>query len=150
METGTSLFDQGEDERHYDLAEIARRVRNDYFPELSELVVRWGKMPPQRIRQSIRLGSYDPSSSAITIHPLLDSPQVPVWFVQSVVHHEYLHHVLGPKHDRRFRAWESRFRHHREAEAWLRINLLSLLGRRRGAAIRRKAHTKRLRQARLF
>jgi len=46
-----------------------------------------------------------------------------------VIYHEYLHHVLGAPHNRRFRQHERKFRYHREAQAWIRANLWLLLGR---------------------
>jgi len=48
-----------------------------------------------------------------------------------VIHHEYLHHMLGPHHNRKFHSHERKFRHHREAQEWIRRNLFFLLGRRR-------------------
>ena len=44
--------------------------------------------------------------------------------------HEYLHHVLGPNHNRRFHSQERKFRYYRESKEWIRHNLFLLLGRR--------------------
>jgi hypothetical protein len=69
-------------------------------------------------------------TTEIRIHPLLNSPNIPAFFIQSVIHHEYLHHVLGPNHNRRFHANERKFRYYRESKEWLRRNVLVLLGRK--------------------
>ena len=47
------------------------------------------------------------------------------------IHHEYLHHILGANHSRRFHTHERRFRYYRESQEWIRLNLFKLLGRRR-------------------
>lgn len=117
--------------RHYhDLDALAREIRSEYFPDFSSPAIQWGKKITRKRRRSIRLGSYHPSTAVIRIHPLLDSPHVPRFFVQAIIHHEYLHHVLGGAHNRRFHTWERRFRYHRESKEWLRRHLPVLLGRR--------------------
>lgn len=127
------------DTRYYDLEAIAEQVRREYFRNVIPVAVRWGRRPGRSRRASIRLGSYDPDLQSITVHPYLDTPAVPVWFIQSVIHHEYLHHILGHAHNGRFRRHERRFRFHREAVEWLRVNLMPLLGRRRIPLSRRLA-----------
>jgi hypothetical protein len=72
----------------------------------------------------------------IRIHPVLDRPGVPRYFLESVVHHEMLHHKMGGVpdragrtvyHTRAFREAEARFPRHREALAWEKENLPELL-----------------------
>jgi hypothetical protein len=117
--------------RHFhDLELLAAEIGREYFPDVRPPLIRWGKKIGRRRRRSIRLGSYHPSTRVIRIHPLLDSSDVPRFFVESVIYHEYLHHVIGPAHNRRFHAHERRFRYHSEAREWLRQNLTLLLGRR--------------------
>jgi hypothetical protein len=116
--------------RAHDLRALAAAVRTAYFPGQELLEIQWGKKITRRRRQSIRLGSYDPETKTIRIHPLLDSPRVPSWFIESIIHHEYLHHLLGARHNRRFQRHERGFRYHREARVWLRRYLPMLLGRR--------------------
>ena len=48
-----------------------------------------------------------------------------------MIYHEYLHHVLGPHHNRRFHQHERQFRYHRESQEWIRRNLFLLLGRKK-------------------
>ena len=82
--------------------------------------MRWGQQISRKKRRSIRLGSYNHVTTEIRIHPMLNSPDIPAFFIQSVIHHEYLHHVLGAHHNRRFHAHERQFRYHRESQEWIR------------------------------
>ncbi|HUP49818.1 MAG TPA: hypothetical protein VNA04_13615 [Thermoanaerobaculia bacterium] len=119
------------DTTHHHLESLAAEVHRTYFSGIPRLPVRWGQQITRKRRRSIRLGSYNHHTVEIRIHPLLNSRRIPAFFVQSVIHHEYLHHVLGAAHNRRFHARERRFRYHREAQEWIRRNLFVLLGRRR-------------------
>lgn len=116
---------------HHHLASLAADVHRTYFSKYPPLPVRWGQQITRKRRRSIRLGSYNHHTSEIRIHPLLNSPHIPAFFIQSVIHHEYLHHVLGGNHNRKFHAAERQFRYYREAQEWVRRNLFLLLGRRR-------------------
>lgn len=116
--------------RFHSLDALALEVQREYFPSCPPLPIRWGNKIERKRRRSIRLGSYHRGSSLIRIHPSLDSPEVPGFFVQSIIYHEYLHHVVSPRHDRRFARQERKFRYFVEARAWLRANLPMLLGRR--------------------
>ncbi len=123
----------------HDLPSLAEVVRRTYFPSSSSLVIRWGQRPAgQRKLRSIRLGSYNHRTREIRIHPRLDHPEVPPFFIESIIHHEYLHHVAGARHDRRFHELERGFRHHRESRQWLREHLPFLLGRRKRVAARKR------------
>lgn len=116
--------------RYHNLDALAIEVQREYFPSCPPLPIRWGNKVERKRRRSIRLGSYHRSTTTIRIHPSLDAPEVPRFFVQSIIYHEYLHHVVSPRHDRRFSRHERKFRYFREAKAWLRANLPMLLGRR--------------------
>ena len=118
------------DQRDYRLASLAAEVHRTYFYKYPPLPVRWGQQITRKKRRSIRLGSYNHTTLEIRIHPSLNSPRIPAFFIQSVIHHEYLHHVLGANHNRRFHAHERQFRYHRESKEWLRRNLFGLLGLR--------------------
>jgi CRISPR/Cas system CMR subunit Cmr6 (Cas7 group RAMP superfamily) len=113
------------------LDSLAAEIHRTYFFKFPPLRVRWGHNSPRKRRRSIRLGSYNHVTSEIRIHPLLNAPHIPAFFIQSVIHHEYLHHVLGANHNRRFHAHERQFHYHRESKEWLRRNLWGLLGIRR-------------------
>jgi predicted metal-dependent hydrolase len=94
--------------------------------------VRWGQQITRKRRRSIRLGSYNHVTTEIRIHPLLRAANVPAYVIESIIHHEYLHHILGPHHNRRFHANERKFRYYRESQEWIRRHLFLLLGRKRG------------------
>ena len=113
------------------LESLAAEVHRTYFSKYPPLPVRWGQQISRKKRRSIRLGSYNHSTAEIRIHPVLNAPQIPAFFVQSVIYHEYLHHVLGAPHNSRFHRAERQFRYHRESQEWIRRNLWILLGRKR-------------------
>lgn len=129
FEQPVAIFLNETDTNHY-LRLLASDVWREYFPDCSELPIRWGQQIVRKRRRSIRLGSYDHRNSEVRIHPSLDSPMVPRFFIQSIIYHEYLHHRLGPRHNRRFQAQDRRYRFHRESKLWLKANLPVLLGRR--------------------
>lgn len=116
---------------HHHLESLAAEVHRTYFSKYPPLPVRWGQQITRKKRRSIRLGSYNHHTTEIRIHPILNAPQIPYVFIMSVIHHEYLHHVLGPHHNRRFHQHERQFRYHREAQEWIRRNLFFLLGRKK-------------------
>ena len=129
------------------LDSLAAEIHRTYFFKVPPLRVRWGHNIARKRRRSIRLGSYNHVTLEIRIHPALNSPRIPAFFIQSVIHHEYLHHVLGANHNRRFHAHERQFRYHRESKEWLRRNLWGLLGIRRK---RELSETRALAQMALF
>jgi CRISPR/Cas system CMR subunit Cmr6 (Cas7 group RAMP superfamily) len=119
------------DQRDYRLASLAAEVHRTYFYKYPPLPVRWGQQITRKKRRSIRLGSYHHLTTEIRIHPLLNAPDIPAFFIQSVIYHEYLHHVLGARHNRRFHKEERKFRYYRESKEWLRRHLWILLGTKR-------------------
>ncbi len=114
----------------HNLDRLAAEIRDEYFPDAAALRIEWGRHSGRKRRRSIRLGSYHRGTKIIRIHPLLNSLHVPVYFIQSIIYHEYLHDILGPSHDRRFHRQERRFRFHHESKLWLQHNLPMLLGLR--------------------
>jgi len=120
---------------HHHLPSLASEVHRTYFFKFPPLRVKWGQQIARKRRRSIRLGSYNHVTTEIRIHPLLNSPAIPAFFIQSIIHHEYLHHVLGANHNSRFHRAERQFRYHREAKEWIRRNLFVLLGMKRRAAM---------------
>ncbi len=113
------------------LESLAGDIHRTYFSKYPPLTVRWGHQINRKRRRSIRLGSYNHVTSEIRIHPLLNAPKIPTFVVQSIIHHEYLHHILGGNHNRRFQARERQFLYYRESQEWIRRHLFLLLGRRR-------------------
>jgi len=83
----------------HDLVTLAEAERALWFADVPAIAIGWGRGRGSADRgkrlRSIRLGSYEPTSQAIRIHPRLDDARVPQWFVGFIIYHEYLHHVLG-------------------------------------------------------
>jgi len=124
---------------HHDLGLIYEELNAYYFDNSVEAQIGWGRMgtPPgrRRRRRSIKLGSYLSTGALIRVHPVLDAGWVPRFFVEYIVYHEMLHHVVEmPVQDGRrcmhgpdFKARERLFSRYAEAIAWERAHLDRLL-----------------------
>jgi predicted SprT family Zn-dependent metalloprotease len=83
----------------------------------------------------MRFGAYVPAAQLIRIHPALDQSFVPRSFVEFIVYHELLHHVIPPVlvkgryqiHSAAFRQREREFPAYGEVVAWRRQFLRRLL-----------------------
>lgn len=121
----------------FDLGEILHRLNEEHFQGSIRAQIGWGRHPGRRRRKSIRLGVYDHRSREIRIHPALDRPDVPLFFVEYIVFHEMLHQVFPSArdsgrhvhHPRAFRDRERAFPRYAAAVAWERENLQALLRR---------------------
>jgi len=121
--------------RHHDLRQSLIRVIKQCFGKVPEVRITWGKRSRILNPSSVQLGSYSYDERLIRIHPVLDSDRVPWYFLDWVVYHELLHHVLpresagGRKriHDSRFRRFERAFPLYRDAVAWEDAHLDELL-----------------------
>ncbi|MGA9523223.1 MAG: hypothetical protein WBV82_17275 [Myxococcaceae bacterium] len=130
--TGSTLEPRG---RCFDLQEIFDAVNQRYFGGAIQATIGWGKMPNKARRRSIRLGVYDHQAREIRIHPALDRPDLPRFFVEFIVFHEMLHQLFpssnGPgrrvHHPRAFREREKTYPHYAAALAWEKENLRLLL-----------------------
>jgi len=119
----------------YDLREIFDRLNDSHFHGGVRAAIGWGRSAGRRRRKSIRLGVYDHQTREIRIHPSLDQPAVPLYFVEFIVFHEMLHQVFpssnGPgrrvHHPRALRDREKAFPLYRAALRWERENLRLLL-----------------------
>lgn len=88
------LFAKGD--RH-DLLAIFEDLNRRYFGGACHALITWGTRQPRRSdgpRKTIKLGSYTSLERLIRIHPVLDRPWVPRYFVAYVVYHEMLHHMI--------------------------------------------------------
>lgn len=81
---------------HYDLKEIFNEVNSVYFSSSLNLDVSWYGSGITSSKSSIRLGYYNLRTQKIKINRLLDSPQVPKYFVSFILYHEVLHHLYPP------------------------------------------------------
>jgi hypothetical protein len=115
----------------YDLHAIAKELNETYFEGKLDVSITWGKMGRSvgKRRRHIQLGCYNHHLRLVRIHPILDSPEVPEYFVRFIVYHELLHALLDPEvddngrrrlHSPRFRFFEKRFPHYKEAIAFER------------------------------
>ena len=119
----------------FDLDEILDRLNTTYFGGRFQGSICWGKRAPARTRYSIRLGSYDYGERLVRIHPSLDRPFVPMYYLESIVFHEMLHQLVpdvvrnGQRsyHNARFKAAERSFPEYRRARRWQKENLRRLL-----------------------
>ncbi len=107
----------------YDLDRIFTKLNRRYFDgEIEKPVLTWS----QRRARSI-LGHHDAAHDTITISKILDSREVPEWFVEYILFHEMLHikHpariVNGRRyyHTSAFRAEEQSFPRYQHAQEWL-------------------------------
>jgi len=119
----------------HDLEEIFDDLNRRYFDSKIEAWIGWGRSGPQRRRRSIRMGVYLHDSRVIRIHPALDRPEVPGYFVRYVVFHEMLHQAHPPRtiggrrvmHTPEFRAAERAYPDYGRAITWEERNIDFLL-----------------------
>jgi hypothetical protein len=123
--------------RSYDLQAIFDRLNQEYFAGGLQARITWGSAPRRlRARRSIKMGSFAVEDRLIRIHPVLDDPAVPDYFVAWIVFHEMLHGkfevvrkgVRRCFHSKEFLAEERTFRDYDRASAWERANIDRLLG----------------------
>lgn len=103
---------------HHDLQAIFEELNEGWFDGALQVRITWGRRGRTRgrRRRSIRLGAYSAEDGLIRIHPVLDQPWVPPYFVRYVVFHEMLHHVIpAPMHAGRTRYHTPEFRRAEEA-----------------------------------
>ena len=121
---------------HHDLRAIVDDLAVRHFGGDVDVNITWGKrVQPKRRQRSLQLGTYLPDEHLIRIHPVLDQPWVPTFFVEAVVFHEMLHHDMpavvrnGRRHyhTRAFRKRERSFEYHSAAQHWEKENLWRLL-----------------------
>jgi hypothetical protein len=128
--------------RHHDLSAIFSTLNRRYFAGRIGATITFGPAPrSRRPRKSIKMGSYSADSRVIRIHPALDQPKVPRYFVEWIVFHEMLHHVYRARrgedgrrcvHPPEFMQHERRFHDFHRAQAWENENLDVLLRARVG------------------
>ena len=133
---GLALGASGE---FFDLQAVFDRLHTRYFRRATALdgyTITWGRrrrLPP---REYFVFGSIQEDDRLIRIHPGLDAPWVPEWFLEYVVYHEMLHAVVPDEflpggrrrvHTPEFHRRERMFAHYRKARRWEDENLLRFL-----------------------
>ncbi len=131
----------------HDLEEILQSLRARYFDATFDVAISWGRggisRGRRRARRTIRMGAYAITDRAIRIHPVLDQTFVPRYFVEWVVYHEMLHHIVpmptinGRRvyHSTEFRRRERMFDEYLRARAWESAHLPRLIRSRNSLAI---------------
>lgn len=111
----------------YDLEEIYARIKASYFSSDYEVSIGWSNKSRSGKRRSITFGTYDRQRRQIRMNRCLDSPKVPLYFVEFVVYHEMLHGTCLPKtgisgrtkiHTAEFLSKEREFIHFAKAKQW--------------------------------
>jgi hypothetical protein len=123
--------------QNHDLLEIYDELNARWFADKLRVRVTWARRAPQsrHRRRSVRLGTYVADDRLIRIHPVLDQPWVPRFFVAYVLFHEMLHAVVPAPvergrqcfHGPAFRQLERSYPDYARALAWERANLRRLL-----------------------
>lgn len=123
--------------RNYDLRKIHRKLNREYFGNRLKGNITWGRKAFGDQKRSITFGSYFSERNLIRIHPVLDTELVPLFYLESVVHHEMVHEYLetvegagrkhGQVHTSRFRELERQFKFFELAAAWEKRHLPKLL-----------------------
>jgi hypothetical protein len=81
----------------HDLLAIFADLNARYFDDACHALITWGRRTRRKRgvpRKAIKLGSYSNLERLIRLHPVLDKPWVPRYFVAYVVYHEMLHHMI--------------------------------------------------------
>jgi hypothetical protein len=121
--------------RAHDLQAILDRLNRQYFGGAVQVRIGWGPVRLGRRRRTVKTGVYVQDARIIRIHPTLDRPEVPEFYVAAVVFHEMLHQVVpalevnGRRvvHGLEFRRRERAYPDHASARAWEEENLSLLL-----------------------
>lgn len=125
--------------QHHDLGQLFAQLNGDYFGGAIQAAITWGQRKRQgaaaRRHKSLQLGSYAVEDALIRIHPTLDRPEVPGYFVCWIIYHEMLHQKHGISviagrrrfHTPAFLAEERLFDNYEQAQLWERQNQQRLL-----------------------
>lgn len=114
--------------RHHDLARAYESVNAEYFGGGIDAAITWGRAGRGRAVGRRTLGSYSFGTNTIRVNPVLDSKDVPEYYLRFIVYHEMLHACVGmdesggrrSMHPRRFREMERLFKDYRKAVDWER------------------------------
>lgn len=130
-----SLIPEG---KHFHLRRLADSLNRTYFNARLRFDISWGRRPdtPPRDLRHVLLGNWNDSLRLIRIHPILDSPLTPRFFIEYIIYHEMVHIITPPEvddrgrichHTPRFRALEERFAEYKRALQWQDTHLEDLI-----------------------
>lgn len=110
---------------YFDLRDILKRVKEHYFAGEGPSLITWFRQ--KKTRSRVIFGQYHPLMQLIKINKMLDDPSVPLYFIEYVVFHEMLHHIIpsvtgesGRRsiHSPAFRKREKDFLYFKQASEW--------------------------------
>ena len=121
----------------FDLRAIFDRLNEQHFRgRMRGYKVMWGRKRKSRPKEYFVFGTIQEEDRIIRIHPLLDQPFVPHWFLEYVLYHEMLHSVVPEEidaigrrrvHTNEFNRREREFPRYRRARRWEDDNLARFL-----------------------
>jgi predicted metal-dependent hydrolase len=110
----------------YNLKQILENLNKKYFNDSLDLKITYFETKYKKYSH-FTFGSYDNTLKLIRINKILDSINVPFYFVYYVVYHEMLHHILKVDiskdakrkvHSKEFKILEKKFPYYKEAIDW--------------------------------
>ncbi|MFO1518845.1 MAG: SprT-like domain-containing protein [bacterium] len=115
----------------HSLPALFRKLNRLYFEGKVASTLAWGIARSKRVKRSRRLGSYNPRTDTITLHPVLNQAEIPSYVVAAILHHEMCHAYVPSKkirgrlyhHTPEFRKKEKEFDYYRQANEWIKKNL---------------------------
>lgn len=121
--------------RAHDLQAIFDRVNVQFFGGAIEARIGWGAVRLGDRSRTVKTGVYVEEGRLIRIHPSLDRPEVPEFYVAFIVFHEMLHQAVPAKegkgrrvvHGGEFRRRERLHPDFEHALGWERKNIRLLL-----------------------
>jgi hypothetical protein len=118
---------------YFDLKAIFDKLNLEYFGNtLKGYKIIWGRRRKRPPKEYFVFGTIQEEDKMIRIHPLLDAPFVPTWFLEYVIYHEMLHAVVPEEIDRygrrrvhtlEFYRRERQFHYYSKARRWEDENL---------------------------
>ncbi len=119
------LISQG---KVYDLKSMLKELGETYRVPTRGIRITWSDAKIRRGQQSIRLGSFIRDDKLIRVHPALDDPKVPKYFVEYIVYHELIHSLVKPVsrkgwtdfHPKDYYQWEKKFENYQKAQEFER------------------------------
>ena len=127
---------------YFDLKTLFDKLNAEYFGNaLKGYTITWGRKRKRPPKEYFVFGTIQEEDKMIRIHPLLDAPFVPTWFLEYVVYHEMLHAVVPEEidehgrrrvHTREFYRRERKFHCYYRARRWEDENLDRFLADRVG------------------
>jgi hypothetical protein len=118
---------------YFDLRAMFDKINAQYFSNsLRGYAITWGRKRRLAPKEYFVFGTIQEEDKVIRIHPLMDAPFVPTWFLEYVIYHEMLHAVVPEEiddygrrrvHTLEFYRREKQFHCYNRARRWEDENL---------------------------